>query len=294
MMIYMKLLLAAALWGGSFVAGKIITGELGAYSAAFIRFAMASVVLVGLTISKEGRLPRLKGWPIIGMTVLGMTGVFSYNVCFFKGLQTIEASRASIIIANNPVFIALLSCVFFREQLGIRKLAGIALSVIGAIVVISKGDIPAILQEGIGKGELLIFCCVMSWVTYSLVGKVLMKDYSPLVLVTYSSVIGTAALAVPAYLEGGLTATANVSAAGWGWLVYLALGATVVAFVWFYEGVRHIGPTRAGLFINFVPIFAIVISYFVLNEAITVSLLAGLLLVSAGVYLTNKKQSTGS
>ncbi|MCK4998589.1 MAG: DMT family transporter, partial [Anaerohalosphaera sp.] len=118
MMIYMKLLLAAALWGGSFVAGKIITGELGAYSAAFIRFAMASVVLVGLTISKEGRLPRLKGWPIIGMTVLGMTGVFSYNVCFFKGLQTIEASRASIIIANNPVFIALLSCVFFREQLG--------------------------------------------------------------------------------------------------------------------------------------------------------------------------------
>lgn len=286
---YVKLLLSAAFWGGAFIAGKVITAEAGAYSAAFMRFLIASVILLALMWRVEGKLPKLRGWHIVGIIVLGMTGIFSYNVCFFKGLKEIEASRAAVIIANNPVLIALLSCVFFKEKLNFKRLAGIVLSVAGAVIVISRGDVTTVMSGGIGRGEMLIFCCVLSWVTYSLVGKKMMEKYSPLVLVTYSSLVGTAALAVPAFYGGVVNDMCNLSPIGWMSIVYLAVLATVIGFIWFYEGVREIGPTRAGLFINFVPIFAVLLAFVLLKEPITMSLAIGVAAVSFGVYLTNSK-----
>ena len=287
--LYIKLVLSAAFWGGAFVAGKMITREVGPYSAAFLRFVIASAMLLVLTWRIEGKLPKVKGWHIIGIIVLGMTGIFSYNVCFFMGLKLIEASRASVIIANNPVLIALLSCVFFKEKLTLVRIIGIGLSVFGAIIVVSKGDIAGVIQGGVGRGEMLIFCCVLSWVTYSLVGKTMMDKFSPLVLVTYSSIVGTAALAIPAFYEGVVGDVGSLSGMGWLSIVYLSVMGTVIAFVWFYQGVQRIGPTRAGLFINFVPIFAVLLSFVLLKEPLTISLLAGVVAVSIGVYLTNKK-----
>ncbi len=288
-MTYIKLLLSAAFWGGAFIAGKLITKEAGAYSAAFMRFLIASAMLLAWTWKIEGKLPKIRGWHIVGIIVLGMTGIFSYNVCFFKGLKIIEASRASVIIANNPVLIALLSCVFFREKLNFKRVAGIVISVAGAVTVISKGDISAVMAGGIGRGEALIFGCVLSWVTYSLVGKKMMEEFSPLVLVTYSSIVGTVALAVPAYFDGVVRDVTNMSGMGWLCIVYLAVIATVIGFVWFYEGVRKIGATRAGLFINFVPIFAVLLAFVLLKEQVTMSLAIGVAAVSIGVYLTNSK-----
>ena len=288
-MTYIKLLLSAAFWGGAFIAGKVITQEAGAYSAAFMRFLIASAMLLVLTWKIEGKLPKVRRWHIVGIIVLGMTGIFSYNVCFFKGLKIIEASRASVIIANNPVLIAILSCVFFREKLNFKRVAGIVISVAGAMTVISKGDISAVMAGGIGRGEALIFGCVLSWVTYSLVGKKMMEEFSPLVLVTYSSVMGTVALAVPAYFDGVVRDVTTMSGMGWLCIAYLAVIATVIGFVWFYEGVRKIGATRAGLFINFVPIFTVLLAFVLLKEPVTMSLAIGVAAVSFGVYLTNSK-----
>jgi drug/metabolite transporter (DMT)-like permease len=74
----------------------------------------------------------------------------------------------------------------------------------------------------------------------------------------------------------------------WLSICYLGIFGTVVGFVWYYQGVERIGPTKAGLFINFVPIFAILFSFLILKEEITISLAAGAVLVISGVYLTNK------
>jgi drug/metabolite transporter (DMT)-like permease len=201
-MIYLKLLLTAIFWGGTFVAGRSLAQNVGPFSAAFFRFAVASIFLVFLTWKAEGKFPVLRKGQILPVLLLGLTGVFGYNLFFFKGLKLIEASRAAIIIANNPIFIALFSAVFFKEKLNTLKITGILISICGAIIAISRGDVLEILQGNLGLGEFYIFLCVVSWVIFSLLGKVVMADLSPLSSVTYSSITGTILLFAPALREG--------------------------------------------------------------------------------------------
>jgi len=287
MLIYLKLLLTAIFWGGTFVAGRSLAQNVGPFSAAFFRFAIASVFLVFLTWKIEGKLSALKKSQILPVLLLGMTGVFCYNLFFFKGLKLIEAGRAAIIIANNPIFIAIFSAVFFKEKLNAVKTAGIMISVSGAIVAISRGNLAELLQGNLGWGEFYIFLCVASWVVFSLLGKAVMSGLSPLASVTYSSLTGTIMLFIPAFREG-LTNCIHYSMSDWWNIFYLGFFGTVLGFVWFYEGINQIGPTKAGLFINFVPISAILSAYLILDEPLTISLLIGTILVTAGVYLTNR------
>jgi drug/metabolite transporter (DMT)-like permease len=287
MLIYVKLLLTAVFWGGTFVAGRSLVQDVGPFSAAFFRFAIASVFLVGLTWKIEGKLPVLKRAQVLPVLLLGATGVFSYNLFFFKGLKLITAGRAAIIVANNPVFIALLSAFIFKEKLNVIKAAGITLSVSGAMVAISRGNLGEVLQGNLGWGEFYIFLCVASWVAFSLLGKAVMSGLSPLASVTYSSITGTVLLCVPAYREG-LTDCIYYSLSDWWDIFYLGFFGTVLGFVWFYEGINQIGPTKAGLFINFVPISAILLAFLILKEPLTMSLLVGTILVTTGVYLTNR------
>lgn len=288
MKIYLKLLLTAIFWGGTFVAGRLVAQNVGPYSIAFLRFAMASILLMLLTWRIEGKLPKLKKSQIMPVVLLGITGIFIYNIMFFKGLKIIEAGRASLIIATCPIFITICSAFFLKEKINTVKVLGIAISVCGAAIVISKGNISRIFQGSLGLGELYIFCCVLSWVAYSLIGKAVMNNLSPLASVSYSAVVGAVALAVPAFFEGLAQNIASQSAIDWLCISYLGVFGTVIGFVWYYQGVERIGPTKAGLFINFVPISAILCAFFILREPITPSLAAGAVLVISGVYLTNR------
>lgn len=292
MKVYVKLWLTALFWGGAFVAGKHVSQHLGPCSIAFLRFAMASALLLALTRWKEGRWPRLDRAQAGSIVLLGATGILAYNVMFFKGLSLIEAGRASLIIATTPAFIALSSAIFLREKLGAIRVGGILLSIMGAAIVISRGRLHWSSSGVLGVGELFIFGCVLSWVAYSLIGRAVMRTLSPLVAVTYSVVTGTVALFVSACIEGLGTNMSRASLLDWLAIVYMAVFATVIGFVWFYEGVKHVGATRAGLFINLVPIFAVLLAFFLLGEALTSSLGVGAAFVISGVYLTNRTPPT--
>jgi drug/metabolite transporter (DMT)-like permease len=285
--IYMKLLVTAIFWGGTFIAGRVVARDVGPFSAAFLRFAIASIFLFFITYKAEKGLPPLRKEQVIPLFLLGMTGVFSYNVFFFKGLKIIHAGRAAAIIACNPVFIALFASYLFKEKLSLIKFAGIIISVIGAIIVISRGNPIEVFEGNTGLGEVFILFCVMSWVAYSLIGKAVMRDLSPLVSVSYSSVVGAIGLSIPAYLEGILQHFSHYTKTAWLGIFYLGLFGTVIGFVWYYEGIRAIGATKASQFINFVPISAVLLAFFLLAEPITSSLVIGTLMVCAGVYLTN-------
>jgi drug/metabolite transporter (DMT)-like permease len=282
---HLKLFMMAAFWGGTFIAGKRLAMEVGPYSGAFLRFLVASICLVAVTLRMEKRLPRPGKKQLIPLLLMGMTGVFLYNVLFLKGLKLIEAGRAAIIIANNPIFIAIMSALVFRDRLNPLKVSGILISVAGAVTVITRGQFSAGLGGGFGWGEAYIFGCVASWVTYSLLGKSALSELSPLVAVTYSSVIGAVCL-FPAAMMEGLRDSLRCSPAAWACVLYLGVFGTVLGFVWYYEGIKRIGPVRAGLFINFVPVSAVFLAYLILGEPVTLSLLIGAALVSSGVYLT--------
>lgn len=286
-MTYFKLILTAFFWGGTFIAGKGLAHHIDPYSAAFFRFVIASIFLIFLTIRMEGGLPKIGLRQVIHVTLLGMTGIFSYNICFFTGLSFINANRASLIIATNPIFISLFSALIFKESLTPLKITGLCLSVIGAMVVISNGDPALILESGLGRGEAAIFGCVLSWVAYSLLGRPLMKDLSPMASVCYSSIAGTLLLLIPALGHHVLSNAPGYTLVEWGSLFYLGFFGTVLGFFWYYQAIREIGPMKAGVFINFVPLSAIILAWLILGESITPAILSGGALVISGVYLTN-------
>lgn len=257
------------------------------YSAAFLRFLMASFFLLFLTIRIEGRLPKLKPDKIFIMFLLGLSGVFSYNLFFFFGLKYIQANQASLIIATNPIFITLSAALFFKESLNLSKIIGLCLSFTGALIVISNGNLFDVLNLRLEKGELLIFGCVASWVAYSILGKKAMNDFSPIVSVCYSSIAGTILLFFPALFKGVFSNIFNYNLVEWASLFYLGFFGTALGFSWYYAGIKQIGPMKAGVFINFVPISAIILAFFILKEPLTISLIIGAILVIAGVYLSN-------
>ena len=284
---YVKLLLTAVFWGGTFIAGRFVARDVGPFSAAFLRFCIATFLLLAIARKAEGSLPPLNLRQAVSVLFLGMTGVFAYNAFFFRGLQDVEAGRAAVIIASNPISISLFSALIFRDRLSLAKMLGIVLSVAGAIVVVTRGDLGGVLSGGFGRGELYIFCCVLSWTAYTLIGKDVMSRLSPLVSVTYSSLIGTTFLLVPAYLEGMPRQVTEYHWLDWVGISYLGIFGTVLGFYWFYQGVFHIGPVRASQFINFVPISAVILAFLILHEPVTKSLLIGAGLVISGVYLAH-------
>jgi drug/metabolite transporter (DMT)-like permease len=292
-MLYFKLILTAVFWGGTFVAGRIAAREMGPFSAAFLRFVMASVFLFGFAFKSHGRIPTLDRKQFFFVVLLGLTGVFAYNACFFSGLKTITASRASLIIASQPAFIALLSSWLFRERLDSLKIPGIMLSIAGAVTVISHGHPLTIFSNSVGPGELFILGCVASWVAYSLIGKAAMKSLSPLLAVTWSCGIGAVCLLPFALAEGVFRNIGGFSLMAWLGILYLGFFGSALGFIWYYEGIKAIGPARAGIFINLVPVSAVVLAYLMLGETLDASLVAGAVLVISGVYLMNRSPLLG-
>lgn len=288
--IYVKLILTAVFWGGTFIAGKTIAHTVLPLDAAFLRFAIASVFLVVFTRKLEGRLPVIRPAQILPIVLLGLTGVFAYNLLFFTGLHYINAGKASLIVATNPIFISLLSALLFREKLNPIKGFGILMSVTGALIVISNGHLSLLFGNEFGRGELLISGCVASWCAYSLIGKTVMGKLSPVASVCYSSIAGTFLLAIPMAVRGSLPSFGAYSPADWISLFYLGFFGTVLGFFWYYQGINVIGPMKASVFINVVPVSAICLSYFLLDETITPALFAGGLLVVTGVYCTNASE----
>lgn len=284
---YLSLTLTMLLWGGTFIAGRLLAGVVEPASAAFLRFLIASVAMVAVTRIVEGRLalPPPRMW--LPLSLLGMTGVFAYNIFFFNGLHHISAGRASLIVAGTPLVITIFAAMFLRERLTRLKISGVLVSLAGAVMVISNGHPGSLFTGGFGRGEQALLGCVLSWAAYSLIGRSVLRSLSPLTAVCYSSIIGTLLLAVPAAREGLFSRLSTITLPAWTSLAYLGIGGTAMGFSLYYQGIKKIGASRAGIFINLVPVFSLLLSWFILGESIKPVVLAGGMLVLGGVTLAN-------
>ncbi|SDO49393.1 DMT family transporter [Desulforhopalus singaporensis] len=286
----LSLVFTTFLWGGTFVAGRQLAGSVAPEHAAFLRFVIGSAVLLLLLLAKEKRLqlppPRL--W--LPLFLLGLTGVFAYNVFFFKGLHYISAGRASLFIASTPLVITLLGAALLLEKLTFAKGCGVITSLMGAVIVISNGH-PAELFSGIfGPGEFALIGCVISWSAYSLIGRSVLKSMTPLSSVCYSSIIGTLLLLPPAIHTDLFSRVGSLTPRDWLNLSYLGILGTAVGFSLYYRGIEKIGATRASVFINLVPVFALLLAWVILDESIKPAVLVGGLLVLCGVTIANYRR----
>lgn len=285
---YLLLIISMALWGGTWVAGRILAQSIHPMSAAFLRFAVASITLLAICWYSEKRLPHFTRKQFLPLLFLGATGVFTYSYFFFTGLQTTSASRAALIVACIPVCIFVLSTIFYGERLTVIRVTGALLSLVGVSVVIADGN-PLILLSGeIRHGDILILGCVASWTAYTLGGRSVMKGMSPLTAVTWSSIFGTMLLFPVALMNGLAGEIVRARFLDWGCIVYLGVLATGFAYLWYYQAIAKLGPARSGIFINTVPVFAAAMGFLLLGEPAHLTLLLGGCMVLTGVYLTNR------
>lgn len=284
---YTTLVLTMLFWGGTFIAGRLLADVVAPVHSAFIRFSIASICLFLLTLLHDGKLahPPRRLW--LPLFLLGLTGVFSYNILFFTGLQQINAGRAALIIALNPLVISIFALFILGEQLNLKQFAGILLSLLGAVIVISNGQPRSIFHGGFGLGELALLGCVLSWSAYSIIGRSVLTTLSPLASVFYSAVIGSLLLLFPALYLNILHAIPAITVSGWLSLIYLGVFGTAIGFSLYYRAIKSIGPTRAGIFINLVPLFAIILSWLLLGETMASVVITGGIILLCGVTITN-------
>lgn len=288
---YIKLAAVTMIWGATFVAGRYLAASVDPLLAATLRFMLASAALLVFMALARVRLVRPSARQLLQLAMLGFCGIYFYNLCFFYGLQYTNASRASLIVALNPAAIALASWWVFKERLGAFKWLGIGLCLAGAGVVIVSRN-PQLLEGTANAwlGDLLIFGCVAGWGAYSLFSRGLNQTLGALQTVTWSILLGTLMLAMTTALSGRLTLAA-VQAIEWPqWLSLLYLGVlgSAVAYILWYDGIRRIGATRAGVFIALNPLTAVVCGAALLGEPLTVPMLLGGVLILLGIYQCNK------
>lgn len=284
---YVKLIGAMFMWGGTWIAGRIVAQELVAPLAApAVRFLLAGIVLAGFALATEGRVPRPQSvaeWGIV--SGLAITGIFLYALCFFYGLKHITAGRGALVVALNPVVVALAAWFLGQERMTPAKGAGVAIALAGCLTVIGNGDPFALVHGAVGIGEWLIIGCVLCWTAYTFIGRRATQTLSPLGATLWASLLGALLLGVTALIQGG-TDLREWSAAVWASVAFLAIGGTALGFTWFADGVKRLGAARASAFVNLVPVFAVLQAAILLDERLGFAVLGGGLLVIAGVWLT--------
>src|SRR3954471_13745114 len=276
-----SLFLMAAIWGVNFVVVKFATGVLPPLPFNAVRVSLAAVTLMIIGSLRRTRWPdRKSALALLGLGVLG-NGI--YQMFFIFGVSLTRAGDASLLIAATPAFIALISRVFGIERIGRRGWIGIALSILGIGLV--SGAAALVQTSAAVRGDLLILCGALSWAFYTVLLKPYMHDVDGVKLSALTMVGG--ALCLDVYAWRAVLATPWLAAppAAYGAMLFSGFGALVIAYLFWYRGVRIIGPTRTAMYSNLQPIFAVLVAWAVLGEIPTVWQGVGAASIMSGLML---------
>jgi drug/metabolite transporter (DMT)-like permease len=277
-----------AIWGGTFIAGRILALALPAAVGSLLRFVVAVAALLAAAWWIEGGLPRLTRRQLLGTLLLGATGIFAYNLFFLGALARLPASRTSLIIALNPVVTIAAASLLLGERMSPRRWLGVAVALVGVWIVISRGDVLGSVAGAVGLGELLMFGGVCSWAAYTLIGRRVLAGLTPLAATTWAALWGAALLALAALPELGHVDVADLSLPVVLSVLYLGVLGTAVGFVWYYQAVQRLGASRTVIFNNLVPVFGATFGVLLLGEPLLPSMLLGGAIAVAGVMLVTK------
>jgi drug/metabolite transporter (DMT)-like permease len=285
---YAKLVAVPAIWGGTFIAGRILALAVPAAVGSLLRFVVAVAALLAAAWWIEGGLPRLTRRQLIGTVLLGVTGIFAYNLFFLGALARLPASRTSLIIALNPVVTIAAASLLLGERMSPRRWLGVAVALVGVWIVISRGDVLGSVAGAVGLGELLMFGGVCSWAAYTLIGRRVLAGLTPLAATTWAALWGMALLALAALPELRHVDAADLTLPVVLSVLYLGVLGTAVGFVWYYQAVQRLGASRTVIFNNLVPVFGATFGVLLLGEPLLPSMLLGGAIAVAGVMLVTK------
>jgi len=284
------LVLATLLWGGNFVIGRAVVGDIPPITLAFLRWCVAFIVFLPIAYSRVKREWHMikANWPAV--IVMAITGVACFNTLVYIGVYYTTSINASLMNSSTPIIIYILSFILLKERLSKFQLIGTAISLAGVAFILSKGSLETLLSFSFNKGDLIVLIAVFCWGVYSL----LVKQYAGR-LPGYSTFLVTIALGIimllPFTIYELMTTSVEIiwSPSTIGAILYVGIIASIVAFLSWNNGVVALGANKASIYLNFIPLFAAIFAVLFLDEDLLIAQVIGGLAVICGVILANKK-----
>ncbi|MCO7188411.1 MULTISPECIES: DMT family transporter [unclassified Pseudoalteromonas] len=281
---FLALLVTMLMFGSAFASSKFVVNTLPFEVAAALRFCGGSVFLIILSIFLRNKQETVSIAVSTKFALAGLLGVFAYNVMFFLGLSLAPSMDGSIIVPVLSPIITLAILLFMKkETASYARIFGMALGLIGASMFLFEAiDTESSSSRAIG--DLYFVLGAACWGAYSIVSKGLFSKHklSPLLATTYSTLGGTLLLVIFSLPKLTEVDWASVPMFVWANIIYLSIGPTAVAYLFYFYALRTVSASTATIMMFTVPVFGVAFSSVFLNESILPSQIAGAFLMLAG------------
>ncbi len=274
-------------FAGNLIVGKPVTQEIPPITLSFCRYMIAFFVIlpVGYFEWKRNKSLWKREWKAI--LSLSITGLVLFNICVYSALQYTTSINAGIVEASTPIFTLVLSFLLFKERFNKKQLLGVFISLFGVCIVITKGSLEIILGLQFNIGDLIMLLAMITWAVYSMFIKQHMWKFP-----AYGALLVMSAVSIIIFIPLLGVEAGDIAQIEWSWkviagLLYLGIFPSLVALIAFNKGVQEIGPSRASIFLNLIPVFTMIGAILFLGEKLQLIQLAGAILVISGVLITN-------
>lgn len=287
---YLKILFSVTAWGLSFIATKVALNDVSPVMVVWLRFAIGIIVLFALVyLRNQLILPKKKdlGYLIL----LGLIGITFHQWLQSTGLITAEATTTAWIVATTPIFIALLGWLVLKETLKWGAVVGIFLAAIGVLLVVYKGELGS---ADIGKisssGDLLILISAPNWAVFTILSKKGLRSYSSGLMILFVMFFGWLGTTIILFAESGFHEIVLLTQGSWIAIIFLGIGATGLAYIFWFDGLKEITVSKQGAFLYLEPLVTMVGANIILKEQLLLSSIYGGLIILLGVCLVNRSK----
>jgi drug/metabolite transporter (DMT)-like permease len=287
----LALALATLFWAGNFVAGRALRDWIDPLALNFLRWTIALALIVPFVWrSMAAALPVLRReWRLI--LALGATGIATFHVLVYLALQSTTVVNALLVLSLAPILTLLGSAWLREERPTARQVGGAAISIAGALVLVTRGNLESVASRGLQSGDAWMLMAVVIWAAYSLLLRRRPPELPPSVTLAASIAAALVMMAPLLLIDLALTAPAlmlpslDVLLS----IGYISIFASAIAFLLWSRGVSRVGPVRAGQFIHLMPIFGGAMAFVLLGEKPGHVQVAGALLVLAGIAFVERR-----
>ncbi|MFE1599776.1 DMT family transporter [Methylobacterium sp. ID0610] len=284
---YALLTVTAMIWAGNAVASKWAVGQVSPFALTSLRWLVACIVLVPLAarqVTREWRL-ILPSWRLI--LLMGGCGYTVFNALFYVAGRYTSATNLTLIQGAIPVIVLLGSFLVYRIPVGWMQGAGVLVTLLGVAVAATHGDLAVLSTLAFNQGDLfmLVACLLYAGYTVALRARPAVSGLTFFAAMAIAAFLTSLPLLVVEWRSGGLIWP---TPAGWMIVAYVGLGPSLVSQLCFLRGVELIGPNRAGLFVNLLPVFGAFLAVALVGEPFRPDNAAALALVLSGIFIAER------